>query len=426
MRFRRQYTLFQRTRNGKKYWYFRIYLPDGTRKAKSTGCRSKEKAICYVETLLDNESKLRVVFEADIKQSAKNSKGLGSGSITPLKTFENIILFSDFAEGWWEWDSCPYVLDRRSAGTEEHPGIKKKYVDQCRYTLKKYLVPYFGSMLLAEITPETISEFMRVLKEIHGLKPKTINNIRCVLLVMLNDAKQKKLIQDNPVEATVVRRVEKKKKRLITDEEWSMLFGAGALDAVWDGNILYYAFSFAASLTGLRAGELLALTIDDITASSISVTKSWNGGTYGMGTTKNSDTRTIPITRDLFLLLYQAFASHEPGSKRFIFSLNGDVPLNSQAPRNAFYKALERIGISEAERKDRGIDLHAWRHRFTTECVKANMHPEAIRALTGHRTPEMLSVYTDLDPTSDLAESITRIQRGQTNLVMSSLQKEAD
>ena len=127
MRFRRQYTLFQRTRNGKKYWYFRIYLPDGTRKAKSTGCRSKEKATCYVETLLDNESKLRVVFETDIKQSAKNSKGLGSGSITTLKTFENIILFSDFAEGWWEWDSCPYVLDRRSAGTEEHPGIKKKY-----------------------------------------------------------------------------------------------------------------------------------------------------------------------------------------------------------------------------------------------------------------------------------------------------------
>ena len=163
MRFRRQYTLFQRTRNGKKYWYFRIYLPDGTRKAKSTGCRSKEKAICYVETLLDNESKLRVVFETDIKQSAKNSKGLGSGSITTLKTFENIILFSDFAEGWWEWDSCPYVLDRRSAGTEEHPGIKKKYVDQCRYTLKKYLVPYFGSMLLVNPMTSLLNPFRWVL-----------------------------------------------------------------------------------------------------------------------------------------------------------------------------------------------------------------------------------------------------------------------
>lgn len=310
------------------------------------------------------------------------------------------------------------MLERRAAGTPEHPGIKKKYVDSCKHILHKYLVPYFGSMRLAEITSEAVSCFMRVLKDEYGLMPKTINNIRGVLLAMFKDAKQRKLVSDNPVEATIVRRVEKAKKELITDKEWTELFGEGSLDRVWEGNIMYFAFNFTASLTGLRAGELLALALSDITPDSLSVTKSRGGGTYGMGTTKTSDTRTIPITKEVYMILYQAYASHPAGTNGYIFSLDGDTPLNSQAPRNALYRALGRIGISESERVSRVINLHSWRHRFTTECVKANMHPEAIRALTGHRTPEMLSVYTDLDPASDLAESINRIQKGQTKLVM--------
>ena len=102
MRFKRQYTLYPRTRNGKRLWYFRIYLPDGTRRAKSTGCSSKEKAIRYVEMLLDNETKLRIVFESDITKSAKTSCELHAPSRISFKPYESVITFSDFAEGWWE------------------------------------------------------------------------------------------------------------------------------------------------------------------------------------------------------------------------------------------------------------------------------------------------------------------------------------
>ena len=67
MRFRRQYTLYARKMaNGKTIWYFRIYLPDGTRRAKSTGCTSKEKAMMFVENILDDENLLRQMFETDL------------------------------------------------------------------------------------------------------------------------------------------------------------------------------------------------------------------------------------------------------------------------------------------------------------------------------------------------------------------------
>ena len=77
MRFRRQYTLYSdKTTKGNPIWYFRIYLPDGTRRAKSTGCTSKEKARAYVEDLLHNESRLRNVFESDLVIKVDESTSL--------------------------------------------------------------------------------------------------------------------------------------------------------------------------------------------------------------------------------------------------------------------------------------------------------------------------------------------------------------
>ena len=67
MRYRRKYTLYSvKYPNGTKIWYFRIYLPDGTRRSKSTGCKSKEKARMYVDQLLDDEALIRKVFESDL------------------------------------------------------------------------------------------------------------------------------------------------------------------------------------------------------------------------------------------------------------------------------------------------------------------------------------------------------------------------
>ena len=62
MKYRRKYTLFTlKNRKGKPVWYFRIYLPDGTRRSKTTGCNSREKAMRYVEELLEDETMLRKV-----------------------------------------------------------------------------------------------------------------------------------------------------------------------------------------------------------------------------------------------------------------------------------------------------------------------------------------------------------------------------
>ena len=178
---------------------------------------------------------------------------------------------------------------------------------------------------------------------------------------------------------------------------------------MWNDRIVYYVYSLVAGLTGLRAGELLALTINEVTQNKIIVRKSYNES-YGMSTTKTSEERVVPITSEIYRYLYVAWQSHPNDENDFIFSFDGKKPMNEGRARAAFYKAMEKIGISEKERVERGITFHSWRHKFTTDCVKSNMHPEKIMALTGHKSAEMLLRYTDLDAEKDLAQQIKEIQ----------------
>ena len=408
MRYRRRYTLYTRKNSkGRPVWYFRIYLPNGTRRAKSTGCNSKEKAMRYVDELLYDETRLRKVFETDLIVAIDSSHSLIQTSIQPKA--KDLITFKEFASPWWDWETCPYVLARRAAGTDLHPGIKQSYVRSSELWTRRYLIPYFGRYKLTDISVDMINTFWQVLKEKHGLAPKTINNIRSVFIIMMKEAVNRGIIGSNPVEKTFARTVDKKKRRLLTDEECAKLFDAERIQDLWNDRIVYYVYSLVAGLTGLRAGELLALTINEVTQNKIIVRKSYNES-YGMSTTKTSEERVVPITSEIYRYLYVAWQSHPNDENDFIFSFDGKKPMNEGRARAAFYKAMEKIGISEKERVERGITFHSWRHKFTTDCVKSNMHPEKIMALTGHKSAEMLLRYTDLDAEKDLAQQIKEIQ----------------
>lgn len=266
---------------------------------------------------------------------------------------------------------------------------------------QNYLIPHFGKYKLSEINPDIINAFWGFLMERNGLAPKTINNIRSVFMVMMKEAVVRGLIQSNPVERTIPRKVEKKKQELLTDEECARLFDASRIEELWNDRIVYYVYSLVAGLTGLRAGELLALTINEVKHNKIIVKRSYNES-YGMSTTKTSEEREVPITAEIYRYMYVAWQSHPNDENDYIFSFDGKKPMNEGRARAAFYKAMDKIGIDENERQKRGITFHSWRHKFTTDCVRSNMHPEKIMALTGHKSTGMLNRYTDLNAEQDL------------------------
>ena len=80
MKYRRKYTLFTlKNRKGKPVWYFRIYLPDGTRRSKTTGCNSREK--------VEDETMLRKVFESDLVVAIDSSHSLIQTTIREIPLF---------------------------------------------------------------------------------------------------------------------------------------------------------------------------------------------------------------------------------------------------------------------------------------------------------------------------------------------------
>ena len=82
---------------------------------------------------------------------------------------------------------------------------------------------------------------------------------------------------------------------------------------------------------------------------------------------------------------------------RFVFySIKPDKPMDQREFTEALYSALEKIGITETQRKERGLDFHAWRHTFNSLLIDRRIPLQAVQSVTGHLTPEMTQRYYHL------------------------------
>lgn len=314
--------------------------------------------------------------------------------------------FATYAEPWWDWDRCPYVLAKKNRGTDKKPGIKKSTTDTNRGWVQHHMIPYFGNYSLSQIDVDIVNAFLIHLKNDTSLAPKSINNIRSILFTMMQTAVVKGLIATNPVAATMTLVDDREEPEIITKEEAEKLFDMKNFNICWKEDVLAYVINRTAAMTGMRLGELRALSMDDVSETEIRVTKNYNDH-YGISTPKNNTSRVIPISRDIYIGLYAVNMNHEGGD--FIFSRDGKKPICTSMPWKSLEAALAGIGISRAEMAKRKINFHGWRHFFTTQCVEANINPEMIRSVTGHKTPAMLSRYTNLN-TSDM-QPITDLQK---------------
>lgn len=396
--------------------YIRIYADDGyTRITFSSGLRSKEAARVKFEALLSDPAEIdRIRKEYEVRKQARED-GKQLAHTAPSKPNQkkesdsSRITFAEFAANWWLWDRCPYVLAKRSRGTAKHPGIKRTTVDTNRMWTERYLIPILGCYRMKELSPSLIDEkLLTPLKTEKGLAPKTCNNIRAILMTMMKNAVMNGLLDQNPVEYTLPFKEDERIVQLFTLEEIKELFSWNNFEELWNGNWQYYTINLLATFTGMRQGELRALKRSDIGESFIVVNKGYTK--FGEDTTKTSETRTIPIPEELRKLLI--FVSSLTPDCEYIFSIKGSKPIGSGKCRLSLYSAMDKIGITESERKRRNLTFHSLRHFFTTYCVTENIANAKIKSVTGHKSLEMLDRYTDLS-TKDLQE-ITSAQEELT------------
>jgi integrase/recombinase XerD len=123
---------------------------------------------------------------------------------------------------------------------------------------------------------------------------------------------------------------------------------------------------------------------------------------------KTGSTRTVPlheaaaVALDAVRVLVPLAA---PDDFVFFSTQRPGAPMTGQALLDGFIRMLRAIGIDEAERRRRNLNLHALRHSFITLARTLGMPDVSVMALSGHKSPEMLTRYSHGAQVLDFAAS---------------------
>jgi integrase len=241
-----------------------------------------------------------------------------------------------------------------------------------------------------------------------GLSNGTANNAYKILSVMLEYALKQKVIKSNPCRLVEKLKHEGREIKILSPEEVKALFPARWSD-VWD-NFTCYVVSKVAACTGMRIGEILGLRSEFVCDGYLDVRWQYSQ-TAGYSDVKTHKPRGIPIHKNLEKDLRRLIGENGEG---FVFVTRpGDVkPIGRTTVIQSFYHALERTGIDGAEREERHLTFHSWRHFFNTYLLTENVTDTKVMEVTGHLTEKSKKTYTHFDTTK-----FSEVVEAQKNLL---------
>ncbi|KPJ86758.1 MAG: hypothetical protein AMS17_11040 [Spirochaetes bacterium DG_61] len=309
---------------------------------------------------------------------------------------EKNITFSKFSENFWIWDTCTYVKNRRRRGAN----ISQTYTERMRGLLIHHILPHFKDKKLQKIKSRTIENWLDELsmkKKGTGelISPTTVNRCLTCLKIMLKEAVRLDYLLKSPADGIKQFRESPKKKSILTMVEVRALFQYDRIKEVWGGDLKHYTANLLAATSGMRLGEVQALQIQNVHPEYVSVNYNWDYK-YGLKEPKWRSYRNIPIPTKTRKYLYDLIITspfQEPDD--FIFyGVDRKIPIWGKHVLTILYNALEIIGVSPDQRKERNITFHSWRHFYNTMLRASGIHDAKLRLLTGHRSEQMTDRYT--------------------------------
>ena len=285
-----RFSLFRR--GASKVYYVQFPNPDTGKMttAKSTGAKSKNEATSIVLDWLRfgipaKQGKTQSVAERltfnsvltgvrtlplvadDVSRILEVLKERGFIESATLKGSPGSVLFNDFLLNFWNYDTSPYVKEKLA----HCQSIGRRHCYESTMKVKSRWEDAFQGKLLAEVTKQDLKAFSLALTdEEEELSPASLNRILEVGTTALRWAINNDLIAVDPSIGLARFAGTAKKRGILLEEEARKLFLAPWKDErARIGNLL-------AMTTGMRAGEVLALRLDDIKGNRIHVRHSWS------------------------------------------------------------------------------------------------------------------------------------------------------
>lgn len=264
--------------------------------------------------------------------------------------------------------------------------IKARTYSRYHGLLTMHIIPMIGEKKIAEVSRRDIQEFLTSQKKNGNIRngeklsAASINMMLSVLNLAFEYACDMEYIEENPCVRVRRMKTEAKKIEAFTVEEQRTIETEIAMldDRRLHGVLLCL-------YTGLRIGELLGLTWNDVDFERgvIKVTKTVYRAKNKSGEwqlcidtpkTKASD-RVIPLPEYITNMLRQ---DYEIAKTPYIVENKKGERMSIRSYQYIFEKLTERAGV-------RKLNFHALRHTFATRAIECGMDIKTIADIMGHQ-----------------------------------------
>ncbi|WP_353892689.1 site-specific integrase [Proteinivorax hydrogeniformans] len=326
------------------------------------------------------------------------------------------------------------VEQRGSTSNVESPTVKEyfeQWLDTTRSTVKQttydgyaihlrtHIIPKLGDVMLNELTISKIQNFLNEKKEA-GLGTRSLKYIKTTLSVGLNHAIRQELIKTNPAQHVKVPSTQQKTeaKYWTTEEINKFLIKAQTTR--------HYALYYTALTTGLRRGELLALTWDrvDLQKGILKIDTNLVATSTGakMETPKSqSSNRYVSLTKDIIKVL----KSHKKKQKKeksgyqedldLVFCKKNGEMLAPGSISDHFKKLVAKL--CKENKEFTRITFHELRHTFATHALESGVDYKNLQKLLGHSTISItMDIYSHVTAkmTQDTVDKLSKMTSAYT------------
>lgn len=290
----------------------------------------------------------------------------------------------------------------------EYAGIKFKefadmfveherlYKEQNTTVLYENALKSFESLYKVEVSHITTLDIQRCVDELikKQLKASTIKAYTSKINIVLKYAIQMNLIISNPTQNINLPKAKvQAEKTALTKSELNELLNKIK-------NRKHYIISLLASNCGLRIGEIMGLTWDNVDVKNgiLVINQQWKklkNGEYGFGTLKTLNSkRTIPVPPNVLkeLIRYENEMPININKRIVNYKSNSEVSI-------ILLKLYKRLGFD--------ISVHELRHTYATTLIANGVDFKTVAKLMGHDVEQTIKTYSHV--TDDMMKNATAL-----------------
>lgn len=374
---------------------------------------SQRKDGVYQGRYKDRFNKIKYIYGTKLSE-VKKELAVAIAENVQFTSIRDDIKLDDWFKRWVE------VYKKKSV----RPNTLREYT----HIYNKNISPILGNHNINSFVKSDIQQLIDKIAD-DNYKYERQSKIKVILNDMFSRAIEDDLMIKNPAKGVKLR-ADKELKAFTLTTKQQIEFLEASKGTFYD-NLYNVALN-----TGLRPGELFALTLDDIHFDEgyIDVNKTLVYQKYLDDTCKTfhieppktkQSYRQVPINSECLKYLEKQFelkdivkCKRPKEQNNYLFVTSYNTPLNSQVYSDSIKAIVKQINLARSFDNEFPVfSGHTLRHTFATRCFESGIEPKVVQSYLGHATLKMtMDLYTHVTEERAAAD-IERIVKDKNNIV---------